>query len=80
MDESKLMELMDVAVNRFASQGYQLDDVRWGKDAFAFDVYDKDAVMLDTAIETFYFRYDPDDVFERTAEQQLEDKLNEYKI
>lgn len=80
MDENKLMELMEIAENRFAGQGYQLDDMRWGKNAFAFDVYDEDAEMLDAAIGTFYFWYDSDDVFERTAEQQLEDKLNEYKI
>lgn len=59
---------------------YEVDDVSWGTDCFRIPIFKGDFRKPGRTIEidAFKFCYDPDDVFERDAEQQLDEKLYEF--
>ena len=59
---------------------YEVDDVSWGTDCFRIPIFKGDSRKPGRTIEVdaFKFCYDPDDVFERSAEQQLDEKLYEF--
>ena len=60
-----------------------IDDTRWGNDIFAISIYedqglDRSGRPKTEFVTDFTFRYDPDDVFERSASRQLDDALEEF--
>ena len=59
---------------------YEVDDVSWGTDCFRIPIFKGDFRKpgRTTEVDAFKFCYDPDDVFERSAEQQLDEKLYEF--
>lgn len=59
---------------------YEVDDVSWGTDCFRIPIFKGDFRKpgRTTEVDAFKFCYDPDDVFERSAEQQLAEKLYEF--
>lgn len=59
---------------------YEVDDVSWGKDCFQIPIFQGDFRKPDKYFEVdkFKFCYDPDDVYDRTAIEQLNDKLDEF--
>lgn len=59
---------------------YEVDDVSWGTDCFRIPIFKGDFRKSGrtTEVDAFKFCYDPDDVFERSAEQQLDEKLYEF--
>lgn len=59
---------------------YEVDDVSWGTDCINVPVFQgsfKDPRKY-KKIDEFRFCYDSDDSFDRTAEEQLSDKLDEF--
>ena len=88
-DKFKVMEWLDLAeraINKFCKAKsndqyfYEIDDVSWGSDCISVPVWKgsrtnrKDYKL----VQKFTFGYDADDVFGRSEEEQLADKLDEF--
>lgn len=85
----KVMEWLDDSaerISRFCKQHsndttyYEVDDVSWGTDCINIPVFQGsfDDPRKRKQIDSFRFCYDPDDVFERSAEDQLAEELDEF--
>ena len=59
---------------------YETDDVSWGTDCINIPIFEGrfDNPRRSRKIDEFRFCYDPEDTFERSAEEQLADKLDEF--
>lgn len=59
---------------------YEIDDVSWGTDCFNIPVFKGDRISPNNyrKVSEFRFCYDPDDVFERSVESQVEQETNDF--
>lgn len=89
ISEKELLRLLEKAENALRQNcedrglNEYIDDSRWGTDTFAISIYVDNGLSEsgrpDTELVTdFIFRYDPDDVEERSASRQLDDALEEF--
>lgn len=93
MNENKMYELIDKAVEFFRTKGYEVDDIRWNIESgeFAMEVYDWKNVKLKknpsledirkavakAYVGCFHFEYNDADWDERTPDVQLIDALGD---
>ena len=82
MTSEKILEMLDKAVveiNKVAGNDYYVDDVRWGDDRFVVPVFKCDDKFSESEyVCEFYFRYDDDDFFGRSADEQLKDEIENF--
>ena len=86
IDVMKWLDIAEPRIRKFLNTlktnttFYEVDDIAWGKDCFQIPIFKCDyrtpGKMLE--FDKFKFCYDPDDVFDRTALEQLNDKLDEF--
>lgn len=88
-DKMNVMQWLDVAESKIRnylksrrtdSTYYEVDDVSWGTDCFEIPIFKGDTQKPGKTyeIDKFRFCYDLDDVFERTALEQLHDAVDEF--
>ncbi len=86
LDVMKWLDTAATKINKFCKEHsndihyYEVDDVSWGTDCINIPVWEGSMDKPDDyrMIREFRFCYDRDDVFERSAEEQLKDAVDEF--
>ena len=79
MDEMKTLELMEQALKQLTpilTENEYFDDNGWGEGIFKIKVFEAITPPKTRLVHEFIFIYDEDDVFERNADKQLADWVN----
>lgn len=77
MEIYKLMEIAQEKVRERLTTNQYTDNWQWNERCFQFEVLET-TESYEESYGTFRFCYDSEDVFERTAEEQLLDWINEW--
>lgn len=72
IDIYKLMEIANKEVTQRIAEDRYLDDWIWGETGFGFRICECVRPLEVRMSDHYIFSYDEDDVFNRTAEEQLE--------
>lgn len=86
MDVMKWLDTAEHLIHKFCKDHsndefyYEIDDVSWGTDCFSIPVFkgDRSNPKNYKKVMEFRFTYDPDDVFERSAEDQVEEETRDF--
>lgn len=84
LGEDYIMTLMDYAEDKIKQRcedrgrDEYVDDVKWGNNKFQINIFIDPQPPYPKQVNSFTWYYDSDDVFERSAEAQLDDALDDF--